>query len=208
MCGNRAGGIIEGEAALGEWAGPPQLPTCRLTDQKDVRHQPLNALFTNPCFVSLPVFGRSMDDRKLADMAEVFEGLEDWRNAQQTRHRLSELLTVAVCAMLSGADDFRGDLGSGACQNSRHSGLSSSRLRRGFSQHTFERASRAARSGSSSNRPFAPGRGASSRRWVKTGYCFSTTRKPMSRQPRRWCLLARCPIRAALYVRRNRKTVY
>ncbi|MBT0964273.1 ISAs1 family transposase, partial [Denitromonas sp. IR12] len=39
-------------------------------------------------------------------LVEVFEGLEDWRNAQQTRHRLDELLTVAVCAVLSGADDF------------------------------------------------------------------------------------------------------
>ena len=47
-----------------------------------------------------------MDIGKLADMVEVFEGLEDWRNAQQTRHRLSELLTVAVCAVLSGADDW------------------------------------------------------------------------------------------------------
>ena len=37
-----------------------------------------------------------MDIGKLADMVEVFEGLEDWRNAQQTRHRLSELLTVAM----------------------------------------------------------------------------------------------------------------
>ncbi|MCK2127739.1 transposase family protein, partial [Thauera aromatica] len=47
-----------------------------------------------------------MDIGKLADMVEVFEGIEDWRNAQQTRHSLSELLTVAVCAVLSGADDF------------------------------------------------------------------------------------------------------
>jgi predicted transposase YbfD/YdcC len=47
-----------------------------------------------------------METAKLAAMVEVFEGLEDWRNAQQTRHRLSELLTVAVCAVLSGADDF------------------------------------------------------------------------------------------------------
>jgi len=47
-----------------------------------------------------------MDTGRLADMVEVFEGIEDWRNAQQTRHRLSELLTVAVCAVLSGADDF------------------------------------------------------------------------------------------------------
>ena len=35
-----------------------------------------------------------MDIGKLADMVEVFEGLEDWRNAQQTRHRLSELLAA------------------------------------------------------------------------------------------------------------------
>lgn len=47
-----------------------------------------------------------MEADKVAAMVEVFEGLEDWRNAQQTRHRLSELLTVAVCAVLSGADDF------------------------------------------------------------------------------------------------------
>lgn len=47
-----------------------------------------------------------METDKLAALVEVFEGLEDWRNAQQTRHRLSELLTVAVCAVLSGADDF------------------------------------------------------------------------------------------------------
>ena len=47
-----------------------------------------------------------MDIGKLADMVEVFEGLEDWRNAQQTRHSLSELLTVAVCAVLTYGDDF------------------------------------------------------------------------------------------------------
>jgi len=47
-----------------------------------------------------------METAKLVAMVEVFEGLEDWRSAQQTRHRLGELLTVAVCAVLSGADDF------------------------------------------------------------------------------------------------------
>lgn len=47
-----------------------------------------------------------MNTSKLVAMVEVFEGLEDWRNAQQTRHVLSEVLTVAVCAVLSGADDF------------------------------------------------------------------------------------------------------
>lgn len=47
-----------------------------------------------------------METDKLVALVEVFEGLEDWRSAQQTRHRLGELLTVAVCAVLSGADDF------------------------------------------------------------------------------------------------------
>ena len=47
-----------------------------------------------------------METDKLLALVEVFEGLEDWRNAQQTRHRLGELLTVAVCAVHSGADDF------------------------------------------------------------------------------------------------------
>lgn len=47
-----------------------------------------------------------MHTGNLADMVEIFEGLEHWRSTQQTRHRLSEWLTVAVCAVLSGADDF------------------------------------------------------------------------------------------------------
>ncbi len=47
-----------------------------------------------------------METGKLMDMVEIFEGLEDWRNAQQTRHPLSELPTIAVCAVLCGADDF------------------------------------------------------------------------------------------------------
>lgn len=47
-----------------------------------------------------------MEIGKLAPLVEVFEGLADRRNPRQTRHLLSELLTVAVCAVLSGADDF------------------------------------------------------------------------------------------------------
>lgn len=47
-----------------------------------------------------------METEELAAMVDVFKGLEDWHSAQQTRHRLGELLTVAVCAVLSGADDF------------------------------------------------------------------------------------------------------
>lgn len=47
-----------------------------------------------------------METGKLLPLVEVFEGIADWRNPRQTRHQLSELLTVAVCAMLCGADDF------------------------------------------------------------------------------------------------------
>lgn len=37
---------------------------------------------------------------------EIFEGIQDWRSRQQTRHKLAEILAVAICAMISGADDF------------------------------------------------------------------------------------------------------
>lgn len=47
-----------------------------------------------------------MDTSKLLALVEVFEGIADWRSAQQTRHQLGDLLTVAVCAVVSGADDF------------------------------------------------------------------------------------------------------
>lgn len=49
-----------------------------------------------------------MVTEKLAPLVEVFEGIADWRNPRQTRHQLAEVLTVAVCAMLCGADDFEG----------------------------------------------------------------------------------------------------
>jgi len=39
-------------------------------------------------------------------LSEVFVTVPDPRGARQTRHDLSELLTVAVCAVLCGADDF------------------------------------------------------------------------------------------------------
>jgi len=111
-----------------------------------------------------------MDDRKLADMAEVFEGLENWRNAQQTRHRLSELLTVAVCAVLSGADDFE-EISQWGVPNCRGCGA--------FFVSTMAwplptplSASSRCSIRSSSNRPFAPGWAASSRRWVKTHMFF------------------------------------
>jgi hypothetical protein len=37
--------------------------------------------------MTFETIGRTMETGKLMDMVEVFEGLEDWRNAQQTRHR-------------------------------------------------------------------------------------------------------------------------
>jgi predicted transposase YbfD/YdcC len=76
-----------------------------------------------------------MDIGKLADMVEVFEGLEDWRNAQQTRHRLSELLTVAVCAVLSGADDFEEVSQWGQAKAAVAARLSAARLWGGFARH-------------------------------------------------------------------------
>ena len=47
-----------------------------------------------------------MEIGKLVPLVEVFEGIADWRSPRQTRHQLAELLTVAVCAVLCGADDF------------------------------------------------------------------------------------------------------
>ena len=39
-------------------------------------------------------------------LVEVFEGIQDWRGRKQTRHKLAEILAVAISAMISGADDF------------------------------------------------------------------------------------------------------
>lgn len=47
-----------------------------------------------------------METGKLAPLVELFEGIADWRNPRQTRHLLPEVLTVAVCGVLCGADDF------------------------------------------------------------------------------------------------------
>lgn len=58
-------------------------------------------------------FGVGMETAKLGAMVEVFEGLGDWCNAQETRHHLGELFTVAVCAALNGADDLE-EIASGA----------------------------------------------------------------------------------------------
>lgn len=39
-------------------------------------------------------------------LAKVFVTIRDPRSSRQVRHDLSELLTVAVCAVLCRADDF------------------------------------------------------------------------------------------------------
>ncbi len=39
-------------------------------------------------------------------LTQVFVSISDPRSARHKRHDLAELLTVAVCAVLSGVDDF------------------------------------------------------------------------------------------------------
>jgi len=39
-------------------------------------------------------------------LKRVFVSISDQRSARHKRHDLAEVLTVAVCAVLSGADDF------------------------------------------------------------------------------------------------------
>ncbi len=56
--------------------------------------------------MTFETIGRAIEKGMPMNIIEVFEEFEDWRNAQQMRHSLSELLTVAVCTVLSGADDF------------------------------------------------------------------------------------------------------
>jgi len=56
--------------------------------------------------MTFETIGQAIEKGMPMNIIEVFEEFEDWRNAQQMRHSLSELLTVAVCTVLSGADDF------------------------------------------------------------------------------------------------------
>ena len=39
-------------------------------------------------------------------LTQVFVAISDPRSARQIRHDLAELLTAAVCAVLSGVEDF------------------------------------------------------------------------------------------------------
>ena len=47
-----------------------------------------------------------METGAVKPLMEVFVAICDPRSARQTRHNLAELLSVAVCAVLCGADDF------------------------------------------------------------------------------------------------------
>jgi len=47
-----------------------------------------------------------METGAVAPLTEVFVAIFDPRSRRQVRHELAELLTVAVCAVLCGADDF------------------------------------------------------------------------------------------------------
>lgn len=47
-----------------------------------------------------------MQTREVMPLTEVFVSISDPRSARQVRHDLSELLTVAVCAVLCSADEF------------------------------------------------------------------------------------------------------
>lgn len=44
-------------------------------------------------------------------LTQVFVSIPDPRSARHKRHDLAELLTVSVCAVLSGVDDFVDALG-------------------------------------------------------------------------------------------------
>ncbi len=47
-----------------------------------------------------------MQTKKVMPLTEVFVSISDPRSARHIRHDLSELLTVAVCAVLCSADEF------------------------------------------------------------------------------------------------------
>ena len=47
-----------------------------------------------------------MQTREVIPLTQVFVSISDPRSARQVRHDLSELLTVAVCAVLCSADEF------------------------------------------------------------------------------------------------------
>ena len=47
-----------------------------------------------------------MKTREVMPFTLVFVSIPDPRNSRQVRHDLSELLTVAVCAVLCSADEF------------------------------------------------------------------------------------------------------
>ena len=47
-----------------------------------------------------------METESKVRLADVFVGIRDPRQAKKVNHDLVELLVVAVCGVLAGADDF------------------------------------------------------------------------------------------------------
>ena len=47
-----------------------------------------------------------METRSKLKIADVFVGIRDPRQAKKVEHDLVELLVVAICGVLAGADDF------------------------------------------------------------------------------------------------------
>lgn len=62
-------------------------------------HSPVN------CVASWS-FGALMKTKEVMSLTQMFVSISDPRSARQVRHDLSELLTVAVCAVLCSADEF------------------------------------------------------------------------------------------------------
>lgn len=62
-------------------------------------HSPVN------CVASWS-FGALMKTKEVMPLTQMFVSISDPRSARQVRHDLSELLTVAVCAVLCSADEF------------------------------------------------------------------------------------------------------
>jgi hypothetical protein len=65
-------------------------------------------LFTGGDLCSfLSFWGVPWRQKAKAALADVFVGLRDPRQAKKVEHDLVELLVIAVCGVLAGADDFR-----------------------------------------------------------------------------------------------------
>lgn len=83
------------------------MPTSLTVEIVVYDHRVKRGLFTRAWIVYFSVFlGRSMGTAIRLGIAEVFVGIRDPRQASKVEHDLVELLVVAVCGVLAGADDF------------------------------------------------------------------------------------------------------